>query len=215
MISGTLLLLLFSNQFILEEVMRKWEIKATHYHELENHDVGIVLGGILFYDSKYDRIQFYRSNDRLLQALELYKRGKIKKILFVGGSGSITHPDIKEAPLVKRFLTELEIPVEDLLIETESKNTHENALLSKPILEQNFPDGKYLLITSGSHMRRSIACFKNEGITVTPYSTDRIAGPRKYELDHLLVPESGTLANWNLLLHEWMGYLSYKIAGYL
>ena len=71
---------LFSNSFLLEEVDRVWEIPAKHYEELKVYDAGIVLGGILSYDQQFDRIQFYRSSDRLFQAVELYKKGFIKKI---------------------------------------------------------------------------------------------------------------------------------------
>ena len=92
---GLVLFYLFSNSFILEEVNRVWEIPATRYSDLKTYDAGIVLGGILSYDRSYDRIQFYRSADRLFQAVELYKKGFIKKIFFVGGSGSIEFADIK------------------------------------------------------------------------------------------------------------------------
>src|ERR1051325_134813 len=86
----------FSNGFILEEVNRLWEVPATSYQDLKTYDAGIVLGGMLDYDVSLNRIQFQKGVDRLLQAVELYKRGNIKKIFFVGGSGSIEFSYLKE-----------------------------------------------------------------------------------------------------------------------
>jgi len=57
-------------------------------------------------------------------------------------------------------------------------------------------------------------CFKKEGIQVTPYSTDRYSGPIKFELDYLLFPSASTLFNWEKLIHEWVGVISYKLVGY-
>ena len=215
-ITSIILLLFFSNSFILDNVMRLWEVPAIKESEMkEGYDVGIVLGGMLSYDSQLDRLQFSKGADRILQAIQLYKDGIIDKMLITSGSGSITYSDIKEAPLIKRFLTMLEIPEEDILIESESKNTRENALFSKPILDKEAPEGKYLLITSAFHMRRGVGCFNKVGIQVTPFSTDRYSGgQRRWALDFLLIPNVDAFQTWNVLIHEMTGYLVYKIAGY-
>lgn len=206
----------FSNAFILEEVNRIWETPATKYSELQVYDAGIVLGGMLVYDEQFDRIQFFRSADRLFQAVELYKRGAIKKIFFTGGSGSIEFAEMKEGMFVRRYLLTLGIPDEDIWIENESRNTRENAVCAKEFLERNdHPSGKFLLITSGHHMRRALACFKVVGLDVVPYSVDRSAGPlRRFTLDHLLIPDVQALMWWNAVIHEWIGMVVYKIRGY-
>jgi uncharacterized SAM-binding protein YcdF (DUF218 family) len=209
-----IILIFFSNTFIFEEVMRSWEIPAIKYEELPPHDVGIVLGGLLSYDRKMDRVQYNRGTDRLLQAVELYKKGKIEKIFFVGGSGSLVYKDTKEAPLVSRFLLTIGIPEKDLIFEGESRNTHENALFAKQILDQKSISGKYLLITSGFHMKRSIGCFQKQGITVTPFSADRYCGPRRFAPDILFLPSPAIIVSWENLIHEIVGYYVYKIAGY-
>ena len=213
---GVLLFLFFSNPFILDEFMRKWEVPALSDSALkENYDVGIVLGGIASYDVQLDRVQINRSADRLMQAVRLFREGKIKMILFTGGSGSILHQDVKEGELVKRLLLQMNVPDSSIIIENNSKNTHENAVESKVILEKNISSGKYLLITSGFHMNRAMGCFKEAGLNVTPFVTDRYSGRRKWEFDHLIIPNVYTLSNWNTLMHEWVGVLSYKMMGYL
>ena len=208
------LTLFFSNSFIFDECMGAWEIPATHYEDLKTYDNGIVLGGMVSYDEEYDRLQFQRGVDRLLQAIELYKRGIIKKIIFTGGSGSVLHPDKKEGMFVKRYLLTLGIPEHDFFIENESKNTYENAIFTKKLIDQENIKGNFLLITSAFHMRRSIACFNKAGIISEPYSTDRYSGPTKFEFDHLLIPNISAMEDWNNLLKELVGFITYKILGY-
>jgi uncharacterized SAM-binding protein YcdF (DUF218 family) len=162
-----------------------------------------------------DRAQFFRGVDRLIQAIELYKRGVIKKIIFTGGSGRLLHPEMKEGKYINRYLLDMGIPQEDFLIESESQNTHENALFTKTLLDQNNIKGDFLLITSGFHMRRSIGCFNKVGIVATPYSADPHSGPRKFEFDYLFIPAVTMMNEWDNLIHEVVGYITYKLVGYI
>ena len=216
-IIALLLLIFFSNTFLLDNVMRLWEIPTVKEADLQGpYDLGIVLGGMLSYDSQLDRIQFWKGADRLLQAVQLYKDGIIKKIFITSGSGSIKYPDIKEAPLLKKYLRTIGIADEDIILESESKNTRENALFSAPIIHKVAPSGKFLLITSAFHMRRSTGCFNRVGIATTPFSTDRYSGgPRRWELDFLFIPNIETFQAWTVLIHEMTGYLIYKLMGYV
>lgn len=209
--AGLILIIFFSNGFIFEEIMRCWEIQPIHDKNIKSYDAGIVLGGIISYEDELDRIQFYRSSDRLFQAVNLYKKGKIKKIIFAGGSGSLTLTGLKEAPLVTKYLSELGIPTEDILYESQSRNTHENAKYIKGIIKEN---EKYLLITSAYHMRRSLACFDKAGIKTFPYSTDQYSGSRRFYFDHLFIPDIQFMYEWDVLIHEIVGYCVYKVMGY-
>ncbi len=208
------LMLFFTNSFIFDEAVRLWEIPAIPYESVKTFDYGIVLGGMSVNDEELDRVQFYRGVDRLIQTIDLYKRGKIKKIIFTGGSGRILKPEMKEAELLKPYILKMGVLEEDLLIENESKNTKENAVFTKTIVDSLQLKNDYLLITSAFHMRRSLGCFKKQGFIVTPYSTDRYAGPRKFEFDHLFIPNVSALNDWNNLIHEVVGYIIYKMMGY-
>ncbi len=208
------LTLFFSNSFILDECFRVWEIPATTYEDVKTYDVGIVLGGMSSYDSDFQRVQFYRGVDRLMQTVELYRRGTIKKIVFTGGSGSVLHPEMKEGNYINRYFLYMGIPQKDFLIESESQNTRQNALFTKELLEKEKINGSYLLITSAFHMRRSLGCFSVAGFTIDSYSTDRYAGPRKFEFDYLFIPNTSAMHDWNALIHEIVGFTIYKMMGY-
>jgi len=215
-ISAVVLLYIFSNSFILDEVFRIYEERNPEIlNSQEQFDVAIILGGFTTYDDELQLEQFHSSIDRLLHGMQLYHTGRAKKIMLVGGSGSISKPEEKEGPILYRFLVKSGIPKNDIIVEPESKNTHENAVNSAEILNKKYPNGAFVLITSGYHMPRAKRCFEKAGLTVTPYSVDQYASPRNYYLDHLLIPNAQTLAKWDMLFHEWFGYISYKIAGYI
>ncbi len=208
------LTLFFSNSFIFDEFVRAWEIPATKYSDLKTYNAGIVLGGMSVNDEKLDRVQFYRGVDRLIQAIDLYKRGIIKKIIFTGGSGRLLHPEMKEGELVKPYILKMGVAAEDLYIENESQNTRENAEFTKKLIEKEKIEGDFLIITSAFHMRRGLGCFKKVGIKADPYSTDRYAGPRKFEFDSIFIPNISPLNDWTGFIHEMIGYITYKLMGY-
>lgn len=206
-----------SNSFVIDELARSWEFHTADYYLMNTkYDVAIVLGGIGRIDERQKRFDFQYSGDRLFQALELYHKGRVKKIMFTGGSGSIRYPEHKEALYVKKYLNAIHIPDSSLIIESNSKNTYENAVFSKKILDSLGFKGSVLLVTSAYHMKRSMAVFKKAGYTnVTPYVTNRISGPRRFEWDHCFIPNAESLATLNFLIHEWIGYAIYKVKGYI
>lgn len=205
----------FSNAFIADEFVRFYEERNQTYSELtETYDVAIVLGGFSDYDAEQKLIQFHFSTDRLMAGIKLYKTGIAKKIMISSGSGEILNPDAKEAIFIEDYLLKIGIPANDIIIESESKNTHENAVESAKILNENYTNGNFLLVTSAIHMPRAKRCFKKAGLTITPFSVDQQAGPRKYLLDHLFVPNVKSLVRWQQLIKEWVGYVSYKLTGY-
>ncbi|HTB06400.1 MAG TPA: YdcF family protein [Bacteroidia bacterium] len=216
LIAGFIVFYVFTNDFLLDTFMRIWEVPAIHDEEIQGkYDVGIVLGGMIEYDDQLKRPQFKQGSDRLFQALTLYHKGKIRKILIDGGSGSLTEKDMREGPILKTYLLQQGIPDSVIAIEPNSKNTHENALFAKPILDSLAPHGKYILVTSGYHMRRAYKCFEKVGIHTLAFSTDRYAGPPKFVFDYAFIPDVSALIGWDALLHEWVGYITYKVSGYM
>lgn len=210
-------LLFFSNTFIFLEFERLWEVHGTPISKVKTYDVGIVLGGMFEYNMDLKELSARRGTDRIWQALNLYKKGKIKKILISGGSGYVTDRGLDESKQLKKVLVNWEIPEKDIIIESKSKNTYENAVESKKVLIRSYPHiKKCLLITSGQHMRRARAIFKKQGLKCDTFSTDLYTGPKRhYYWDQFIVPEAETLYNWNGLIKEWIGYLVYDIKGYL
>jgi uncharacterized SAM-binding protein YcdF (DUF218 family) len=214
-IAAVVVLAIFSNRFLLDRVMHAWEVNAVAEPPKGSYDAIIVLGGVSSWDDQLQRIQFSRGSDRLMQAVALWRKGVAPKLVFTGGSGSVRHQEYREGVFVQQYLRSIGMPDSAMVFETKSRNTHENAAFTKPLLASDAPGGKYLLVTSAYHMRRSLGCFEKEGIHVVPYSTDRYSGPMRYDLDYLLLPDSAPLSDWEILMHEWFGCITYKMSGYL
>lgn len=216
-IASILILLFFSNTFIFNQFCKRWEIHGTKTEALNTYEIGIVLSGAAEYNNDLEILSIRRSCDRVWQAISLYKKGKIKKILLTGDTGYITDRGLHESAQMKEVLVLWGIPANNILVESKSRNTHENAVETKRVLTVSYPHiDSCLLITSGYHMKRASACFNNEGIKHKTYSTDLYTGPNdSFYWDQLLVPNIDTLVNWNFLIKEWIGYITYKMVGYI
>jgi uncharacterized SAM-binding protein YcdF (DUF218 family) len=215
LVTSILLLIFFSNTFIFDRFMNAWEVPAIPDSKLPQADASILLTGMTTYDIHNDRLEFNDRTDRLMQVIKLYRQKKISKIFLSGGAGTMVTADTINTIKLRDYLITLGVYSSDLITENKSNNTHENALRIKPLLKSNFPNGNFLLVTSGWHLRRATACFRKEGIRVIPYSTDRYSGPVKLDIDYLLLPSSSTLFNWEKLTHEWVGCIVYSMRGYI
>lgn len=210
------LLVFFSNEFIAHEAMRAWEGEASPYASINTvYDWGIVLTGVTANDRQpADRVYFTHGADRVLHAVQLYKKGIVKKILITGGSGALVTKNRPEADEILDVMVMAGVPVNDILIERDSRNTHESAVNTKTILEKE-SGNKYLLITSGFHMLRSEGCFKKAGLNVDTFRADFYTHPRYWTPDVLLVPRADAIGLWQKMFKEWAGIIAYRVAGYI
>jgi uncharacterized SAM-binding protein YcdF (DUF218 family) len=214
-LSTLVIMIMFTNPFLGDEIIRVWEKPMKMVTNSQQYDAGVILGGdIVTYDKDSDRVIFRSGADRLLQAIDLYKSGIIKKIVISGGSGHLIYRDRTEASFIKKYLTGIGINNDDIIVENMSKNTVENARYTAKLLETNRITDTVLLITSSIHMRRAAACFRKQGIGVEEFPTSKITGKRITDFHHLVVPSVATLKNWDLLIHELLGFCVYKILGY-
>ena len=216
-ILGLGLLYLFSVELFVYPLFKYWEVPPIWYKEVPaDYEVAIVLGGMASPGKlPDDRTHFANSPDRLFHAMQLYKLGKVKKILLTGGSGEMTGKRIPEAKFLKNELMLCGVDSVDILIDNESKNTRENALFTKELLNKHFSkNAKCILVTSGYHMRRSVACFEKVGIEVLPFSVDSQISDDVPILS-FLSPSPHTIIKWHVIMHEFFGFVSYKLAGYI
>lgn len=218
MLLGFIFLLFFTNQFIANFVMDAWEPDFKELKTLPNYPLGIVLTGVTNLDkTAYDRTFFSRGADRATHAVQLYKLGKIEKILITGGQGLNPLNPNTEAELLRDFMLIAGVEADDILIENQAKNTRQNALFANEVLEATgYPkDEKQLLITSAFHMHRSKGCFDKVGILTDTYPVDYYGHASKFNLPSLLYPSPDALMTWHRLFKEWIGITTYKIAGYM
>lgn len=216
-IGGLSLLLLFSNEFIANEFMLMWELPATPFVAVKRkYEWGILLSGVTKAEMKPDdRVYFSRGADRVIHTVQLYKLGLIHKVLVSGGSGRLLDIGEREANDLANAMIMMGVQPQDILIENESRNTHESAEQVKTILNGKVLPENCLLITSGYHMRRARGCFKKVNWPVDTFSADFLSHPRTYGFDVLFIPKIDALLMWHHLIKETVGYVSYKVAGYI
>ncbi len=71
-----------------------------------------------------------------------------------------------------------------------------------------------LLISSAFHIPRSLGCFRKVGMEVEGYGVDYYTGDKSFGFNDVL-PSVNAISLWSLLIHELVGYESYKLMNYL
>ena len=142
--------------------------------------------------------------DRIIHAARLFKARKAPLLLLSGGNA----PGYQsEAEAMADILQLMGIPAEKMLLETQSRNTQQNAIYTQKILQRQ-GIRKVLLVTSASHMRRAVAIFTGIGVSVLPAATDyQLVERAPSILDWL--PQAGALEMTTKGINEYIGYWVY------
>ncbi len=211
------LLVLITNPFLGNRIFHAFEAESVSMSGLrDTFDVGIVLGGYTKGGTyAEDRLNFSYAANRLTDAIQLYKRGIVRKLLISGGDGKLMGTSYLESELAKNFALDMGVKPEDLLIEDNSRNTHENAIFSKQVLEkQGITNAKIVVFTSASHIPRAMGCFQKIGLNPYPFPTSFVANRLTAQPETWLLPNPEMIRNWESFIKEWIGSMVYKIQGY-
>ena len=145
--------------------------------------------------------------ERMVTAVRLQKKLDIP-IIVTGGK--VYEHRKAEAPVVRRFLIDLGVPANKVIVEDKSRDTIENARYTSEILKKNSYK-KPLLVTSAYHMKRSILSFEKAGIRVMPFPAGfKTWQNKKYGWEGYL-PDVTSLEGVYIALREHIGLLFYKV----
>ena len=115
------------------------------------------------------------------------------------------------------LLNALGVPDDAIVIEDSSLNTRQNAVFTEKLATARGIE-RVLLVTSHWHLRRAEAVFRRVGLDVTPVATDySYYGkdlPAKLRIVKLL-PSASTLLFNSMLFKEHLGYLVYRLRGWI
>ncbi len=218
LVSALLMLFIASNPFISNRIFRLYEYREVNMNTLrDTFDIGIVLGG--FNDFTVypidDRLNFSSSVNRLTDALVLYKRGILKKLLISGGDAPLIKSGKFEAEETKKFLIQIGVNEKDIILESQSRNTHENALFTKNLIDSQYPNARCMLISSAFHLPRAKLCFDKVGLKTFPFPAHFLAERLTASPISYLSPDVQALWNWTAITREWFGLLAYKLQKYI
>ncbi len=179
--------------------------------ETPQADLAIVLGGALSAAAPPRvRPDLGGAADRIWFASQLYREGRVPRLLIVGGNPPWSADAQAEAESIRDILVEWGVPASVIEVETESRSTFENARGARRMLGPTPPE-RILLVTSGTHMPRALATFSRAGINAIPATAEVFAtgGGTFTALD--LIPSSGALGLTTIALKEHLGLFVYRL----
>lgn len=173
----------------------------------------IVLGGALDGELTEARGEpsLITGGARLTAGVELARRYPQARLVFTGGSASLTREVQGEAKGVHDLWLALGVPESQMSFEEASRNTWENALFTRDLLAPK-PGEHWLLVTSAWHMPRAMGIFRRVGFDVTAYPVDFLTygNSRDWKPTPAVLDE---LTMLNFAIHEWIGLVAYHLTG--
>ncbi len=216
-IAALSVLLLFTNKPLLQ-----WSQYMTtrHYsHQKlpkQYYNVAIVMGGFSdgFDTATMQPVFIDDRGTRLWEAIRLYESGVAEKIMISGDATiSKSHDGRSTDQYFKTYLSDFGLHSDDLIFEQYARNTRENATYSIAVLDSlGYTPEQCIVITSATHLKRSLACFDAEGWQVDGYATNIY--PKPHPKAYQFLPQWKPLTDWKELINEWVGGVIYKIVGY-
>ncbi len=172
----------------------------------------VVLGGGM--DGEVNSVrggfELNRSGDRMVETLRLALQHPEARIVIAGGPAALVQQE-PEALAGKRLFEAFGIAPERILLDSQSRNTEENAKFAKELA--GVIDGQtWLLVTSAFHMPRAVGLFRKAGFTAIPWPADYLASGSE---GVRIKPDQSTenISVGNLALREWAGLIGYYVTG--
>jgi len=211
-------ILLFSSPMVARPLMRGLEKQYPPAARYDKASAVVLLGGATV-GKRAPRINVETNSNanRIFNSVRVFKQSGSEKLVLTGGVVDVVSNDtVPEAYSMFSLLNEFfGIDSADVLFEDRSRNTRENALYTKKLMEEAGLGNDIILVTSAYHMPRSAAIFRKAGFTVTP------APAGFYEEDytgfklHQWMPNAHSLFKSTIALHEYYGNAIYKMLGWM
>lgn len=172
----------------------------------------VVLGGAIDtrQSNHFGQVALNGRGERITGFVGLARRYPDAKLVYSGGAGLIVGEDKSEAEHARPLLVTLGVPEPRLILETKSRDTYGNALLSRDLVKPA-PGETWILVTSANHMPRAMGTFRKLGWTVIPYPVDY---RRLGEGDEAFGRNLGRGLNLlTIALREWLSLAHYYFSG--
>jgi len=143
---------------------------------------------------------------RVTEGARLLKAHPNSKLIVSGGNVFSEYP---EAVTMRTVAQIMGVNENSIMLDRLSKDTKDQAINIKTIVQ----DESFILVTSASHMPRSVALFENQGLSPIPAPTNHRArtvntpGPGYY------FPNATALRNSESVIHERLGILWARLRG--
>ena len=134
---------------------------------------------------------------RVLEGVIIHFKSPNSKLIFTGYKGST---QIATAKMNAELAIALGVKKENIIIGESPKDTKEEAVFTKELLA----DEPFVLVTSATHLPRSMKIFTSVGLHPLPAPTDF---KRVENFTYFSVPSVTAFKNSNIAIHEYLGML--------
>jgi uncharacterized SAM-binding protein YcdF (DUF218 family) len=149
--------------------------------------------------------------ERITETLRLALAYPQAKVAITGGVARLLHEDKEGSSAVAAFFQDVGVSKDRLIVETQSRNTYENATRMLPLINAK-PGETWLIVTSAFHMPRSVGVFRKAGLDVVAYPVDfRVRGSE--DLTRWFPSLPAGLKRFDMVLKEWAGLIAYRLTG--
>lgn len=209
---------LTGHSVLINELCLLWEpeplVMSDSTHQVPSSKVCVILGGYTGFDHERNRVGFTEASERLFYPLQNILNHQIDTVILTGGSASIVMKKYYESTHIAQYLKDYGVKPNRIFIDAKSRNTYENAVETKKILDSLKITEPVLLVTSAFHMPRSKGCFDKAGVKYIAYPVHYMGNAtRDYNLEAWLIPSTGAMEKFQTLLREVVGMISYKVTG--
>jgi uncharacterized SAM-binding protein YcdF (DUF218 family) len=182
--------------------------------DMEGVEAIVVLGGgTLTYQARgYEYGRMGKTTTlRVLEAARLYNLGDQPLVIVSGGSDEGGGKTQSESEIMSQVMSSLGIPADRILEDPTSDNTLEEAINIAAMLE-NLEITRFVLVTSPTHMPRSVGVFQAQGLDPIPAVAQQHS--ESLPLTTSLVPNENALEASQGVFREIMATAYYWLRGW-
>jgi uncharacterized SAM-binding protein YcdF (DUF218 family) len=176
----------------------------------------VLLGSGSWHVMDWDgRIAVYPDQAAATRELETARVFRLVNPAVVISSGGNPHPNRPTIPggeAMRDHLVALGVPADRILVETESRTTRDEAVIVERMLNAH-GIAQVILVTSETHMRRSLGVFRSVGVEATPAIAQEFLR-REATWSELLLPSQKGLDLGSQNVHEVLGLTYYWLRGW-
>jgi len=178
-------------------------------------DVVVVLGGGASTYRAGGVVLGRLTTPSIMSALEGARVSKAIRARLVIASGGEPWPEIHlrpESEMLRDALIQAGVPAGDIIQESSSRTTRDQARLVEPLLRANGVR-RFVLVTSPMHMRRAIAMFRREGLDPVP--SPALIRSEHVERPPLLLPNWESFSLFDDAVYEYGAWVYYWWNGWM
>jgi uncharacterized SAM-binding protein YcdF (DUF218 family) len=196
----------------------RWAVASLEDRFPPFEDDGRPVAGLIVLGGSFDTavgiarrtVALNEAAERMTEAAAFARQHPTVRIVFTGGDASLLAEGTSEAPIARRFFEQEGIDPARISYEGEARTTAENAERLHDMLKPT-QEARWLLVTSGWHMPRSIGAFRAAGFDVVAFPVDYRTRPKDRLRPIRSIAEG--LALLDLAVREYAGLAAYRLSG--